>query len=434
MLGYLRSKWQSLAFRLLFYFLLSVLVLAIIVAASFAKRFKPHFENEILPNVEQYIEYVIADIGLPPNLERAQSLANRLPFEVRIEGQSLSWASSPLVKSIDSYHLEPAPPPYNNVYVGHYRHEDVLVIQKPEYRYLFTLDNNFRQRSERRHWLLFLLIGGVLVLLYFSIRRLFRPLAEMSQQVERIGEGDLDQVIGNKGTGELAVLADGIERMSAQIKSMLESKSALLLAISHELRSPITRMRVNLELLDASDTQRQLVADIREMESLVAAILESERLNNRHAPLNREMTQMEQLVEEVVTIHPESSRINSHLTPITANIDPLRVKLLLKNLIDNACHYSNEQGGPVDVQLDRHGDRLQLRVIDRGTGIAAEEIPRLTEAFYRPDSARQRETGGYGLGLYLCQLISTAHGGEIRIESELGEGTRVVVELPLDNS
>ena len=300
--------------------------------------------------------------------------------------------------------------------------------------YLFAVDNSFRRGSERRHGLLFLLLGLVLFTLYFAIRRMFRPIQSISRQVELIGKGDLEQRINDQGKGELALLSAGIDRMATQIKSMLESKSALLLAISHELRSPITRMRVNLELLDESDIQRKLIEDIREIESLVAAILESERLNKHHAPLNLARCEVADLVKTVIETHHCRDRISSSLSPVETRIDEMRIKLLLKNLLDNACQYSSEEQGFIEVSLREESGRLLMSVVDRGIGIPQDEIAQLTEAFYRPDRARQRDTGGYGLGLYLCRLIAEAHGGIIRIESEPGKGTEVIVELPIDNS
>jgi signal transduction histidine kinase len=434
MWDYLQTRWQSLIFRLLFYFLISILALAAILATSFAQRLKPHVQNEILPNVERYIEYLIDDIGDPPDLSVAQQLANELPFEIRIEGKGINWASSPKLGTVAGYDFEPAPRPYDNVYLSHHRRDQYLLIQKQGYQYLFAVDNSFRQGSERRHWVLFVALGSILFLLYFAIRRMFRPIGAISTQVKKIGEGDLAQTIEAKGKGELALLAAGINRMAEQIKAMLESKSGLLLAISHELRSPITRMRVNLELLDESEIQQKLIDDVREMETLVAAILESEKLNSSHAPLSLSRCEMLNLIEEVVQLHPCRNRIKTSMSPIELDVDQLRLKLLIKNLLDNACYYSIDEKALVDVSLRHTQENVTIEVRDRGIGIAAEDIPRLTEAFYRPDHARQRNTGGYGLGLYLCKLIAEAHGGQIVIESEPGTGTSVTVKFPLDNS
>jgi len=157
-------------------------------------------------------------------------------------------------------------------------------------------------------------------------------------------------------------------------------------------------------------------------------------LNSSHAPLNLSRCEMFNLIEEVVQNHPCRHRIKSSMTPLELEVDRLRIKLLIKNLLDNACHYSSDEQTLIDVSLRQDQKYVVIEVQDRGVGIDAEDIPRLTEAFYRPDHARQRDTGGYGLGLYLCNLIVEAHGGQIVIESEPGTGTRVIVKLPSDNS
>jgi signal transduction histidine kinase len=433
MLGYLRSKWQSLVFRLLFYFLISILALAIVLAISFVQRLRPHVQNQILPNVERYVEYLLNDIGDPPNLTVAQRLADELPFEIRIEGRAVNWSSSPTLRPISSYHFDAAPHPYEHVFFSHHRRKELVMIERNEIRYLFVVDDGFRRGSERRHWLLFVFLGALLIVLYLLIRRLLRPLSVISEQVRRIGEGNLEQATID-ASGELGLLAAGIKHMSQQIKSMLEGKSGMLLAISHELRSPLTRMRVNLELLDESDLRQKLIDDCCEMENLLAAILESEKLGSGHAPLSLNSCKLAKLIEEVVANHPCRERISSRLCAVEVDVDELRLKLLLKNLLDNACHYSGDDQGEIEVTLRIDGCAVLLEVSDRGVGIAADDLVRLTEAFYRPDSARQRDTGGYGLGLYLCRLITEAHGGELRIDSEPGKGTRVIVKLPLDNS
>jgi len=434
MLNYLRSKWQSLVFRLLFYFLISMLALAVAVTVSFTKRVRPQLQNEVLPNLNRYIEYLIDDIGHPPRIDTARRLARELPFDIRIEGQGIDWSSSPRLGPISDYRFRRAPPPYERLFLSERRRHQYLMVQDRGYRYLFAIDDAFRQEAERRHGYLFVIVGLILLALYLAIRRMLRPMQAISAQVGKIGDGDLEQTLPETGSSELKSLAAGVNRMSARIKSMLESKSGLLLAISHELRSPLTRMRVNLELLEESATRQKLIDDLREMENLVAAILESEKLGSGHAPLNLRRCDLLRLVDEVVAAHPAAERIKTRLQPVEAVVDELRIKLLLKNLVDNACHYSRDGGGLVEVCLGGNDDWVTIEVRDEGVGIPAEELPRLTEAFYRPDGARGRNTGGYGLGLYLCKLVVDAHDGRMTIESEPGQGTRVSVELPRDNS
>lgn len=423
--GYLGDKYQSLVFRILLYFFIAALAVALVIAGNFTSRMKPRFENEILPNLSQYIQYLVADIGAPPDLNKAMLLAAQLPFELRIEGGDINWSSSPRLKSSWAYRLKPAPAPYNNYMIGDRRHDHLLLVNRDGYRYLFAVGSDLHDGSKHRHWVLFVLLGSILLLLYFSIRRLFNPLSDISAHLKRIGTGQLDESLAVKGKGEINQLVDGINQMTVDIKSILDSKAGLLLAISHELRSPLTRMRVNLELLENEKIQQTLIEDIGEIEALVAAILESERLNDRHAKLNRSYFDLADVTSDVIDQYFKDYEFDLSLTPCPVKMDELRMRLLIKNLIDNACLHTPVDGAVVEVQLNSYGQKLSLRIADHGSGIPATEIPKVTEPFYRTDSARGRNTGGYGLGLYLCRLIVEAHGGSLEIESTIGEGTAV---------
>jgi len=111
-------------------------------------------------------------------------------------------------------------------------------------------------------------------------------------------------------------------------------------------------------------------------------------------------------------------------------VDKLRTRLLLTNIVNNAIRHGRDN--PITVRVAYSDTEVSLEVEDAGEGIAAEHMEHLSEPFYRPDSARQRNTGGFGLGLYLCRLIAQAHGGRLEISSELGVGTRVKIHLPRD--
>jgi len=430
---YFRIKRASLIFRLLFYFILSMVIVALVLSINFTSQFKPRFKNDLLPNLARYIEYVVDDIGLPPDLNKARLLAFDLPFEIRIEGPDTDWSSHSKIQSINKFELEQAPHPYQKYYIGHDHDEFVLMAEKQAYRYLFVVDSKFRSGSGKRHLILFISLVGTLFILYIFIRRMFRPIATISQQVRNIGDGKLDTPIEIHGEDELAQMAQGINDMSLRIKTMLESKASLLLAISHELRSPMTRMRVNLELIDESETRELLIEDVREMEHLVSNILESEKLNTSHAPLNRCELNLAETIEEVIREYFPSENINKDLSPVIASLDEVRIRLLIKNLLDNACRYSVEPKTPVEIKLEQEAEFLCLRVSDHGAGISEADLMHITEPFFRADTARQRSTGGYGLGLYLCKLIVEAHAGAINIESSLGEGTTVTVRLPVQS-
>ena len=181
-----------------------------------------------------------------------------------------------------------------------------------------------------------------------------------------------------------------------------------------------------------------ILEDINEMERLIADLLESEALNTRHAMLRLESVDPAQLVQSVIETdfanRVASIRFDSPGTVETAELDVTRIRLLLRNLIDNALRYNQDQSGPVEVALATANRELTIVVRDHGPGIPAEHLEHVMEPFYRADPARSRATGGVGLGLYLCKRVAEAHGGSLTIESDASDGTRATVKVPLRSS
>jgi signal transduction histidine kinase len=241
----------------------------------------------------------------------------------------------------------------------------------------------------------------------------------------------------------LGELAATINTMGGDIHQMLEAKRALLLAISHELRSPLTRARLNTELLPESpDVQPQreaLLRDLALMRDLVTDLLESERLASPHAALNREPVDLAVLVNEVVSeLHAVADRaapavaVDVVLAPglPLLQLDPVRMRLLLRNLLDNALRHSAGSHMAAQLSVSQHADgAVHLVVRDHGPGVPDEQLGLLAQPFYRADAARSREDGGVGLGLYLCRLVAQAHGGTLRVRNA-HPGLEVSVTLP----
>jgi signal transduction histidine kinase len=273
----------------------------------------------------------------------------------------------------------------------------------------------------------------VLAFAYHAIRRLFRPIEAIQSGLSKIGSGDLDHRLSIQRRDELGELAASVNAMADDIAQMLEAKRELLLAISHELRSPLTRARVNAELLDESETRRALLADLGELEALLGELLESERLSGRHVALDRQAVDPSAMLRELVTesFHDAPPKMDIDPEGTWISLDPMRVRVLVRNLLKNALHHTPPgQGAPV---LASHVDDNHwcLSVTDHGEGIAPEHLERLTEPFYRADPSRRRTSGGVGLGLYLSRVIAEAHGGRLEVASTLGEGTKVTVTLPI---
>jgi signal transduction histidine kinase len=176
-----------------------------------------------------------------------------------------------------------------------------------------------------------------------------------------------------------------------------------------------------------------LLRDLQEMTTLVADLLESERLGQGHAALQREPTDLAALVREVAASFGEGGAPRFELAladdlPLL-QLDRARMRLLLRNLLDNALRHGGDAAHPPTVALQARDAATVLTVRDHGPGVEEAALPQLAEPFYRPDSARARASGGVGLGLYLGRLVAQAHGGTLAV-ANAGPGLQVTVALP----
>jgi signal transduction histidine kinase len=184
--------------------------------------------------------------------------------------------------------------------------------------------------------------------------------------------------------------------------------------------------------MQASEPRERIIADLQLLEQELTELLETERLGNRHAKLDLQPLDPGQLIDTIIQQHFAAAAIicKHENDNVSIFLDPVRIRLLIKNLLDNALRHTPESGEPVQLISHINDQYWRVSVKDQGDGVPQEHLSHLTEPFYRVDKARQRETGGYGLGLYLCRVIVEAHRGSLQIESEPGRGTRVIITLP----
>ncbi|MDR6535673.1 ATP-binding protein [Variovorax soli] len=406
-----RHRWRhSLRLRLITVFVLLAMAMAAVFLGGMQRAFSTGWRGAAQPLVGDYLDRLVAELGTPPDVARAEALVRRLPISIRIEGPVVNWDSHPQRRWRD----------YGP------RSGDWLTRSTADgHRVTFGLGTLPWQREPHGiGWITLALLLVLIVIAYAYVRRLLRPLDDIRDGAERFGRGVFDQPIPLRRRDELGDLAQRINTMAHDIQGMLDAKRALLLALSHELRSPLTRARLNAELLPATpegETERAaLLRDLAEMRDLISDLLESERLASPHAALQRESVDLAALVRDVVAEHPEGGRVVLDLPeglPALA-VDRLRIRLLVRNLLENALRYGGDASEPPRIAL-RAAEQggLMLEVRDFGPGVDAAQLERLTEPFYRTDSARQRATGGVGLGMYLCRLVAEAHGGTLAVRN-----------------
>jgi signal transduction histidine kinase len=428
------KRWHSLSGKLILLYIVIAIAFVILVGGGIRHAFQGHFKDNIQPHITQYLEYVNADIGSPPDRARAQELAERLNLEIQIIDNKGHWSSSGRLSMMDDLKVERGFLVNGKQYFhAEDKHQHYLMTRDGEATLLFNVPNVRDQSKGFKGWYPLIILLLLLLLLYHATRRLFKPLDSIKEGVQKFGAGYMDHRIDIKRKDELGELANSFNSMASDIQQMLDAKRQLLLAISHELRSPLTRARVAVELLDEDDKKAAIVQDINEMESLIEELMETERLSSRHRKLNKAQVDIVELVNEVVAANFDDTGITTDLpeTSVKLDVDAARIKLLLKNLLDNAVRHTLETSQAPEIQLRVDRQKVLITVFDHGNGIEAMHLPHLTEPFYRVDPSRQSETGGYGLGLYLCRMIAEAHDGELQIESEAGKGTQVTVKLPL---
>ena len=447
---------RSLRVRLMLVFVVLALAMAITFMAGVQKAVAVGWREAARPLLTDYVDHLAREVGSPPSLARAQAITERLPIALRISGPTVNWSSQA---------GQPSQLRHGRARDRSWRHGEqgesgalrddghsfLVRTTADGHRLEFGLAVQAWQQRPRMVWITL----GVLLLLtalaWLYVRRLLRPLDGIGAGAQRFGSGEFDVPIAVRHPhrpDELGQLAATINTMGSDLHQMLDAKRALLLAMSHELRSPLTRARLNAELLPetpAVDPQRQaLLRDLGEMARLITDLLESERLAGSHAALHREPVDLAALAHEVVAElgnrHASAAAIALHAPPglPVFALDRARMRLLLRNLLDNALRHnypSNQapDGGavpPPELHLQLQGDALEIEVRDHGPGVLPEHLAQLAQAFYRPDSARQRTTGGVGLGLYLCRLVAQAHGGQLALRNA-GPGLAVRVVLPV---
>jgi two-component system sensor histidine kinase CpxA len=275
---------------------------------------------------------------------------------------------------------------------------------------------------------------------YWLAFHLTSPVRALQKAVERFGRGDLSARAGSRRRDELGQLARTFDRMAGRMEKLVGAERRLLLDISHELRSPLARLGVAVELArSGEENERQAALDRIQKESdrlnaLVGQLLEVTRAEGDPQALRREGLRLDGLVRQLVDESGIEAAAHGNQVvfgqqePVTVEGDPELLRRAIENAIRNAIRYAPE-GSAVEVSLARQNGKATVRVRDHGPGVPEEALPRLFDAFYRVDTARDRSSGGVGLGLSIARRAVELHQGAIRARNAQ-PGLEVEIELP----
>jgi signal transduction histidine kinase len=383
------------------------------------------FEAAFQSPLKEWSATVAGHIGSDPT--RAQGVARTHKVGIIISTAEGRFAFGPDGEPADADKLLEDTSRFRRIDV-HIQHGG----QTQQLQYSFMLDKE--QFDDERNPLLIGLVALLLVtigLAYAIQLHLLRPLKWLRSGVEAVSEGEFSTRVPVVRNDEIGKVARSFNQMTGRVRQMMDDRERLLADVSHELRSPVARINVALELLPESDKRDSIAQDIREMESLTTALLEREQIRTQSSQAASERVNLVTIAAEVIDgFNNTLPGVQLNVPPQSLNInaDEALVRVLIQNLVDNALKFSLADSRPVEVSLLETDDRVQIIVDDDGQGIPADKAKKIFEPFVKLNPARGHRAG-YGLGLNLCQRIVQAQGGSIEIQQREPRGTRVLLNL-----
>jgi signal transduction histidine kinase len=261
----------------------------------------------------------------------------------------------------------------------------------------------------------------------WAVRRVTAPLAALAAAAERLGHDVGAPALPVAGTIETRQAARAFNDMQVRLRNLIDNRTRLLAAISHDLRTPLTLLRLRAESVENAQEREKMLSTITEMDAMIGAALQLARDQNAGEP--RRSTDLGALLQSVVDDMRDAGFpvCLKPAEPVILPCQPAALKRAIRNLLDNAVKHG--KSGTVAVR--RASQAIEIVIDDEGPGIPQEELTRVLEPFYRLDKSRSRDTGGVGLGLAIAQSIVETHGGSLTLSNRPEGGLRATIALPL---
>ncbi|WP_343208919.1 HAMP domain-containing sensor histidine kinase [Anaerolentibacter hominis] len=318
-----------------------------------------------------------------------------------------------------------------------------VIIMSFSIKDIYSLQDAMRQRVQ-----IFMVILCVIILLLavFISSKMTRPFKQITRSLDHLTEGYMEEVKFSGGFTEMKSISAAFNKMVARLKTLEDSRQQFVSNVSHELKTPITSMKVLADSLllqedIPAETYREFMVDItKEIDrenKIINDLLSLVKLDRKAGSLNIAEVNINELVEQILKrLKPIAGERNIELVyesfrQVTAEIDEVKLSLAISNLIENAVKYNFDDGW-VRVSLNADHKFFYIKVEDNGVGIPEDEQANIFERFYRVDKARSRDTGGTGLGLSITKNVILMHRGTLKVYSMPGEGTTFTMRVPLN--
>lgn len=288
--------------------------------------------------------------------------------------------------------------------------------------FVIPLPNEDHLWRPRAYWPLGIGLIVVVILCVLLVRHAVRPLDILAKAADRLGRDVLAPPVEIRGPKEVQAAGIAFNRMQARIRRFIEDRTQMIAAISHDLRTPITRLKLRAEFVEDEEQRLKILADLDEMEAMISSTLAFARDDSA-----RETKVAVDLVGMLVDLCDQFGTALDGPDQLEMILGANGVKRAFANLIENACKY----GGGARVMVKCDGDNVVVTIDDDGPGIPVAELENVFAPFYRVESSRNRETGGTGLGLAVARSAIRANGGDVVLANRPAGGLTVTVTLPL---
>ena len=297
----------------------------------------------------------------------------------------------------------------------------------------------------KSHLFLVCMVLLISVLGVAAAHLLLRPFKKLQMSFDRVAQGDLDADITEETYRETRLLSQSVQKSLSKLKAVDQSRQEFVSNVSHELKTPLTSMKVLADSLVGQEGVPEelyqefmgdITAEIDRENKIITDLLSLVKMDKKAADLNVEHLNINQLLEDILKrLRPIADKrhidlILDSFRPVEADVDEVKFTLAVSNLVENGIKY-NVDDGWVRVTLDADHKYFYVKVADSGMGIPEESIGRIFERFYRVDKSHSKEIGGTGLGLAITRSAVTMHHGTIQVASKEGEGTTFTVRIPL---
>jgi two-component system osmolarity sensor histidine kinase EnvZ len=280
--------------------------------------------------------------------------------------------------------------------------------------------------------LMITLVAGLVLAVLAAIwmaRRITRPLARLENAATKVGLGEIPELLAESGPRELATLARRFNQMARQVQELMASRTTMLAGVSHDLRTPLARIRLALALLADKPTPaliERIEKDVGEMDRLIGDVLNLARGLASEAIEDIDLAEMGRHLGS----HEYRGRLDVNLPSGSLHVParPLALRRVIGNLVDNALRYGD--GKPVELRVERGEGEIRIGVLDRGPGIPAEQLDAVFQPFHRVEASRSPATGGTGLGLAIVRQLATANGWKIELGNRDGGGLAAWLSVP----